>query len=104
LKNRLNPIVESVQTPTATNDTNDPKPSQDQAGWRRRGPHRHSRAIAAIARARPTGHRITSQICTEGCDPSDAATERPTPSRKKAAAINKPAVIVSTNACRYLLA
>ena len=38
------------------------------------GPTGTGRAIAAIARASPTGHRITFQICTEVCDPSDAAT------------------------------
>ena len=47
--------------------------------------------------------RIAPQIRTDVGEPSDAAIERPTPRARKAAAIKRPAVMVSTNACAYLL-
>ena len=59
--------------------------------------------MAAMANARPTGHRITPHTRTDVGEPSDPAIERPTPRAMKAAAINRPAVMVSTNACPYFL-
>ena len=58
--------------------------------------------MAAMASTSPTGHRIAPQIRTDVGEPRDAI-ERPTPRARKAAAINSPAVMVSTNACPYLL-
>src|SRR5947207_2308873 len=51
--------------------------------------------MAAMANARPTGHRTAPPTRTDVGEPSDPPTERPTPRAMKPAAINRRAVIRS---------
>ena len=94
---RPNASVDAVHNST---EIAEPYASHDHAGWRRRGDHRNSRAIAAPTSTSASGQRTMSQTVRASL-PIKEPISGPNAKTTNAAAAHAPAVTVSSNARPY---